>query len=121
MTNALGHQLAKSVGDQTTLGAYRRNRLPWVPGALIDVWVPCARSEGVTGVASPHVYFMQTIGERSAASGSLHCPECRAELDARRASGAVAPALPPRVPAPRQAAALPDAAAPPEAQSALPF
>jgi hypothetical protein len=86
MTNELGHQLARSVGDTTTLGAYRRgNRLPWIPGALIDVWVPCARGEIATGVPSPHVFFIQTIGEKSAARGSIHCPVCRAELAARRA------------------------------------
>ena len=86
MTNELGHQLATSVGDTMTLGAYRRGyRLPWIPGATIDVWVPCPRGEHVTGVPSPHVFFMQTIGERSTASGSIHCPECRAELEVHRA------------------------------------
>lgn len=92
MTNELGHKLAKSVGDTMTLGAYRfGNRLPWVPGALIDVWVPCVRGEGVTGVAAPHVYFRQTLGERSADSGSIHCPTCRADLAVRRTAGSVAP------------------------------
>jgi hypothetical protein len=87
MTNELGHQLARSVGDTMTLGAYRRgNRLSWIPGALIDVWVRCPRGEIATGVPSPHVFFMQMIGEGSAASGSIHCPECRADLAARRAS-----------------------------------
>jgi hypothetical protein len=105
MTNELGHKLARSVGDTTTLGAYRRgNRLPRMPGALIDVWVPCARGEVVTGVMSPHVFFLQTLGERSADSGSIHCPDCRADLAARRTSGTVGP---PRstVPAPPSAAA----------------
>lgn len=111
MTNDLGHLVAKSVGVKTTLGAYRHNRIPWVPGVTIDVWSPCARGEFATGVAQPHVYFMQTIGERTAASGSMFCPECRAELDARRASGVSAPVF---VPAPRPVA-------PSEAQSALPF
>jgi hypothetical protein len=87
MTNELGHKLAKSVGDTMTLGAYRRgNRIPWVPGALIDVWVPCARGEGATGVPSPHIFFRQTIGEKSAASGSIHCLDCRADLATRRAT-----------------------------------
>lgn len=90
MTNDLGHALARGVGDVTTLGAYRRgNRLPWVPGALIDVWVPCARGEIVTGVAVPHVFFVQTRGERSVDSGSIHCPACRADLAARRTPGGV--------------------------------
>jgi len=86
MTNKLGHQLARSVGDTMTLGAYRRgNRLPRIPGTLIDVWVPCPRGEIATGVPAPHVFFMQTIGENSVASGSIHCPDCRAELAANRA------------------------------------
>ena len=88
MTNELGHKLAKSVGDTMTLGAYRRgNRIPRVPGALIDAWVPCARGEIVTGVPAPHIFFMQTLGEKSMDSGSIHCPDCRADLAARRASG----------------------------------
>jgi len=89
-TNDLGHQLARDlVGDVTTLGAYRRgNRLTWLPGATIDAWVPCARGEIATGVSQPHVYFIQTIGGRSADSGSIHCPACRADLAARR-SGVV--------------------------------
>lgn len=106
MTNDLGHRLAKSVGDTTTLGVYRRGlRLPWVPGATIDVWVPCARGEVATGIPQPHVYFVQTIGERSADSGSIHCPACRAELAARRASGSavVPPRPPPTSPAPQSA------------------
>jgi hypothetical protein len=96
MTNDLGHKLAKAVGDTTTLGAYRRgNRLPWVPGALIDTWVPCPRGEIATGVPWPHCYFKQTRGESSAEAGSIHCPECRAELAAARATP-VASATPPR-------------------------
>lgn len=87
MTNELGHRLARSIGDTMTLGAYRwGNRIPRVPGALIDVWVPCARGEAATGVAPPHVYFRQTLGERSLESGSIHCPSCRAELAAKRGS-----------------------------------
>lgn len=87
MTNELGHTLARSIGDTLTLGAYRwGNRIPRVPGALIDVWVPCARGESVTGVAAPHVYFRQTLGERSLESGSIHCPSCRAELATKRGS-----------------------------------
>jgi hypothetical protein len=86
MTNELGHKLARSVGDTTTLGAYRRGyRLPRIPGSLIDVWVPCPRGEIATGVPSPHVFFLQTIGENSTASGSIHCPDCRAELSTNRA------------------------------------
>lgn len=118
MTNDLGHQLAKSVGDQTTLGAYRRgNRLPWIPGATIDVWVPCARGEIVTGVPSPHVYFVQTRGDCSAASGSIHCPECRAELAERRASG-TSRQMPTGAVAPRQLTTAPAGLAP---QATLPF
>jgi hypothetical protein len=91
-TNELGHQLAKAVGDVMTLGAYRRgHRLPWIPGATIDVWVPCPRSEGVTGVPSPHVYFVQTIGGKGAENGSIHCPTCRADLAERRVAGATSP------------------------------
>lgn len=93
-TNDLGHKLAKAVGDVTTLGAYRRgNRLPWIPGATIDVWVPCPRGEGATGVPSPHVYFVQTIGGGGAENGSIHCPTCRAELVQLR-SGTAAPPKP---------------------------
>lgn len=115
MTNALGHRLATSVGDELTLGAYRRgNRLPWLPGALIDAWVPCARGEVATGVPSPHVYFVQTIGDASRDSGSIHCPECRIELAARRATGVGGPSQPTSVTAvPRPA--------PPVSQAALPF
>lgn len=92
MTNELGHRLAKSHGDMLTLGAYRfGNRISWVPGALIDVWVPCARGEGVTGIRGPHVFFVQTRGERSAESGSIHCPACRAEMAALRVRGGMAP------------------------------
>jgi hypothetical protein len=114
-TNELGHKLAKAVGDVTTLGAYRRgNRLPWIPGATIDVWVPCPRGEGATGVPSPHVYFVQTIGGKSAEDGSIHCPTCRAELAERRAVGTTAP--PPASPRP-----LPRAAASATGQEPLPF
>lgn len=96
MTNDLGHRLARDVGDVLTLGAYRRgNRLPWLPGATIDTWVACPRGEGATGVPSPHVYFIQTIGGRTAADGSIHCPACRAELAELRARGTNAPLLPP--------------------------
>jgi hypothetical protein len=112
VTNDLGHQIAKRDGDEMTLGAYRRgNRRSWLPGALIDTWVPCARGKVATGVPQPHVYFVQTIGDRSADSGSIHCPACRTELAARRASGAVPPPLP-------RATASAD---PPPPQSALPF
>jgi hypothetical protein len=111
-TNDLGHQIAKGVGDTMTLGAYRRgNRISWQPGATIDMWIPCARGEVATGVPQPHVYFVQTIGERSADSGSIHCPACRAELAARRIGGAV-PALPAATPAPQL---------PQSPQAALPF
>jgi hypothetical protein len=110
-TNDLGHQLAKYVGDQETLGAYRRgNRVPWIPGATIDAWVPCARGEIATGVPPPHVYFVQTIGGRSAESGSIHCPACRDELAAARgARGAPPPpaAAPPALPTSTPQAALP--------------
>jgi hypothetical protein len=121
-TNELGHHLARDLaGDVTTLGAYRRgNRLPWLPDATIDTWVPCARGEVATGVPQPHVYFIQTIGGRSAADGSIYCPECRIEVAARRASGAVP--VPLRVAPPRPSASV---SAPPttsdEQQAALPF
>lgn len=109
MTNDLGHQLARAVGDVETLGAYRRgNRLPWIPGAVIDVWVGCPRGEAETRVPTPHVYFKQTIGDRTADSGSIHCPACRAELAVRRAAGPVSKSPPASKP-------------PPPPQSALPF
>jgi len=88
-TNALGHRLARSVGDEVTLGAYRRAHwMPWVPGATIDAWVPCARGEIATGVPQPHVYFVQTIGGGGAESLSIYCPDCRVDVASRRASGA---------------------------------
>jgi hypothetical protein len=109
-TNDLGHKLAKAVGDVETLGAYRRgNRLPWTPGATIDVWVACPRGEIATGVLPPHVYFRQTIGGGGAENGSIHCPTCRDELAAAR--GKTVPAAVPRPPAPAPAAP----------QEALPF
>jgi len=120
-TNELGHRLASAHEGQMTLGAYRRgNRTPWVPGAQIDVWVPCARGDVATGVPYPHVYFVQTLGERSSESGSIHCPTCRAELAARRASGPIAapPPRPPRPSAPSSPAATAATAVP---QAALPF
>lgn len=113
MTNDLGHQIAARDGDVTTLGAYRRgNRRSWLPGALIDSWVPCARGEGATGVPQPHVYFIQTIGERSAESGSIYCPACRAEVAALRAAGRGSAPPNPVPPVP---------SAPSAPQSALPF
>jgi len=113
-TNELGHRLARSVGDETTLGAYRRGRrLPWVTGATIDAWVSCARGEIATGVSQPHVYFVQTIGGAGAESGSIYCPTCRADLAARRAS----PLAPP--PPPQRAAVLPSLPSPD--QGGLPF
>jgi hypothetical protein len=115
VTNDLGHRLAAAAADQETLGAYRRgNRMPWVPGATIDVWVPCPRSEAATGVDAPHVYFVQTIGGRTAADGSIHCQTCRDELAARRSAGAV----PGTAPVPSSGAAC---ASPPLPQSSLPF
>lgn len=117
-TNDLGHKLARDlVGDVTTLGAYRRgNRLPWLPGATIDAWVPCARGEVATGVPQPHVYFIQTIGGRSVDSGSIHCPACRAELAARRSGAAIAS------PSPRGASApAPELPTPQTPQTGLPF
>lgn len=102
-----------------TLGAYRGgNRLPWLPGATIDTWVPCARGELATGVPQPHVYFIQTIGDRTADSGSIHCPTCRVELAARRAAGisVVTPmSTQSALPVPSSSAAST------EAQAALPF
>ncbi len=116
-TNELGHQLARSVGDETTLGAYRRGRrLPWVTGATIDAWVSCARGEIATGVPQPHVYFVQTIGGAGAESGSIYCPSCRSDLAARR-TGTAGPS--PSLPPPPRAAVLPS---PPSLdQGDLPF
>jgi hypothetical protein len=115
-TNELGHKLARDLAHATmTLSVYRGgNRLPWLPGATIDAWVPCARGEVATGVPYPHVYFVQTIGARSAESGSIHCPACRAELAARR--GAVQVTTAPAV-----ATAPPPAVSSDAAQPALPF
>jgi hypothetical protein len=115
-TNDLGHKLARDLARAPmTLGAYRGgNRLPWLPGATIDAWVPCARGEAATGVPLPHVYFVQTIGGGSSDSGSIHCPDCRAELAARRASGAAT--APPSAVSKHQPVAA--SVAP---QSALPF
>lgn len=68
-----------------TLGAYRRGKsVSWVPGAVIDVWTPCARmlsALGFTtneGVTWPHAYFIQTIGDGT--YGGMHCQGCRFEL-----------------------------------------
>ena len=111
MTNDLGHRLARDYGKaETTLGAYRGgNRLPWIPGATIDAWVPCARGEIATGVPQPHVYFVQTLGARTAESGSIYCLACRSELAARRSGGMLyASPAPPTAPiAPTPQAALP--------------
>lgn len=110
MTNDLGHGLAQTLGLQATQGAYhRRGAQSWIPGAVMDVWSACARGEGATGVPAPHVYFMQTLGDGSAESGSIHCPTCRAELIVGRASGIAAPSVP-RVAPP--AAPVPQAALP---------
>lgn len=118
-TNDLGHKLAKAVGDVMTLGAYRRgNRLPWIPGATIAVWVPCPRGEIATGVPSPHVYFVQTLGGTTAENGSIHCPTCRAELAERRAAGTAAP-LPAALRPQGLRAAAPSP--PPSDQESLPF
>jgi hypothetical protein len=100
LTNELGHRLAasRSVDRGTkysgiTLGAYRRGKMmPWVPGALIDVWTACARGENGTGMPWPHCYFIQTIGGEDA--GTIHCPACRAELAAARAAGPAKSPLP---------------------------
>ena len=105
-TNELGHLLARDLGNaETTLGAYRGgNRISWLPGATIDAWVPCARGEVATGVPWPHVYFVQTIGSRTAESGSIYCLSCRQEVAARRASGATVPApAPVAIPSPTKA------------------
>jgi hypothetical protein len=94
-TNELGHKLRALVGDTMTLGAYRGgNRSVWLPGAMIDTWVPCARGEIATGVPFPHVYFVQTIGDGTAEGGSIYCPQCRPEAAARRALGSSAPSPP---------------------------
>lgn len=105
MTNELGHQLAaarrtaESPDDKyrgTTLGGYRRSKwMPWIPGAVIDVWRPCARQEQTTGVPFPHAYFLTTIGAGGRDSGSIHCPPCRAYLASRRASRSDAATAPP--------------------------
>lgn len=104
LTNELGHRLAASRledrGDKysgITLGAYRRGKMmPWVPGALIDVWTVCARGENATGVPWPHAYFIQTIGGEDA--GTIHCPACRAELATARQAGPTKSPLPAIVP-----------------------
>lgn len=114
-TNELGHKLRTLIGDQMTLGAYRGgNRGVWLPGATIDIWVPCARGEIVTGVPFPHLYFIQTIGDGTADGGSIFCPQCRPEVAARRALGSAAPPLPPKKVAPVPAPVDPG-------QSDLPF
>ena len=97
MTNELGHRLAAMAGDQLTLGAYRLgNRLPWAPGALIDIWAACPRGEVATGVPAPHVVFFRTRGDHAEDRGSMFCPACRVELAALRAAGgSVKPAPPP--------------------------
>lgn len=108
MTNDLGHRLAQFVGDKLTLGAYRRgNRLPWVPGATIDVWMHCARGEHMTGVPAPHVYFVQTIGGDE--EESIYCPACRTDVAATRSIARPSMSTPP--PRPR----------PPVPQGDLPF
>lgn len=120
MTNELGHRLARDYGGGTeTLGAYRYSRVPWIPGATIDVWVPCVRADHVTGVPYPHVYFIQTVGGRTAEDGSIYCPTCRVEVAAIRASGVAVPPPPMKTPA---APAAPKPPKPPKApQSDLPF
>jgi hypothetical protein len=92
VTNDLGHrcaaQVAEDRGDKysgLTLGAYRRGKyMPWLPGATIDVWTACARSENATGAPWPHCYFIQTIG--GADGGSIFCPTCRVERRTQKES-----------------------------------
>lgn len=65
-----------------TLGAYRRGKtFPTIDGAVVDVWIACARTENATGVEWPHVFFMTTRGRRGVAEdASIMCPTCREEL-----------------------------------------
>jgi hypothetical protein len=112
-TNEIGHRLGSAYGGEMTLGAYRRgNFTPWIPGALIDVWVPCARGDHVTGVPQPHVYFIQTRGDGSRESGSIHCPSCREDLAQRHAAGVPAAVPPPRAAPPPRAPKVPKPAKP---------
>lgn len=93
MTNELGLKLnlhsTEDRGDKysgMTLGAFRRGKyITWIPGATIDVWTKCARTENATGVPWPHAMFIQTIGGPD--GGHILCPPCRAEVAALRASG----------------------------------
>jgi hypothetical protein len=91
MTNARGEQIAEwrmALFDDAsplkgkTLGAYRASKhMPWVPGAQIAVWVPCARGPVAlgTGVEWPHCYFIQTQGGNDEGDHSMFCPACRTD------------------------------------------
>lgn len=92
MTNALGLQLNSHMLEDRgkysgiTLGAFRRGkRVTWIPGAVIDVWTKCARTENATGVPWPHAMFIQTIGGGD--GGHILCPQCRLEVADLRARG----------------------------------
>lgn len=88
---AAARSVARSPDDKhhgVTLGAYRRAKgMPWVPGAELSAWLACARSCSATGSETwPHAYFISPIGAGTGAEGgSIHCPQCRAELAAIRA------------------------------------
>jgi len=102
VTNALGLAIAEwrmALLDDgyaqkgTTLGAYRRGKhMPWIPGATIDVWFPCARGwiPGPDGKMIPHCYFITTLGGTDEGDRSIVCPSCRAELASARVPAAAA-------------------------------
>lgn len=96
VTNELGARIAEwrmALFDDdaplkgTTLGAYRVSKhMPWVPGAQIDVWAPCARAASAPDVPWPHAYFIQTQGGAEENDRSIYCPSCRVERAALRAT-----------------------------------
>lgn len=127
MTNELGRRIAEwrmALFDDAsplkgiTLGAYRAGKhMPWVPGAEIDAWAPCARPPSSPDVPWPHCYFVQTQGGSTENDRSIYCPTCRVEVAALRAAGVKVSA--PARPAPVAVAPSPPVAA--TAQSDLPF
>lgn len=91
-TNLLGLELNRHMLEDrdkysgVTLGAFRRSKsVNWLPGATIDVWTKCARTENATGVPWPHALFIQTI--RDGSYGGIFCPQCRVEVAELRAKG----------------------------------
>lgn len=101
MSNELGlrlnlHKLEdRGKHSGVTLGAFRRSKgTTWIPGAVINVWMKCARMEMVTGVPYPHALFIQTIGDGSYAG--IFCPQCRVEVADLRARGLLNRSSPPK-------------------------